>query len=68
MQFLTAGKNAGGDVQQLPSSAEPDAMAKKHLCAIIGLIIMEWECWSVSNMAAMFFNLSFQCEPPLEAR
>lgn len=42
--------------------------SQKHSCAIIRLKIMECECWSVSNMAAMFFNLSIQCEQPLEAR
>lgn len=55
MQFLTAGKMQGGYIQELPSSAEPDVTAQKHLCAIIGLKIMECERWPVSNMPAMFF-------------
>lgn len=60
MQFLTAGKMQGGYIQELPSSAERDVTAQKHLCAIIGLKIMECEHWPVSNMPAMFFNLSVQ--------
>lgn len=58
----------GGGQQELPSSEEPDATAKKHLCAIISLKIMECECWPVSNVPSMFFNLSIQCELPSEVR
>lgn len=62
------GDAGGGHTQELPSSEEPDATAKKHLCAIISLKIMECECWPVSNVPSMFFNLSIQRELPSEVR
>lgn len=69
MQFFDSRENAKGGgvlgalgavgyIQELPSSVEPappPPPKKKHLCAIIGLKIMECERRPVSNAPAMFF-------------